>query len=76
MRYTEILEKANRLRGGEVVEIDSNFFVAMHHNSIEDGDACDQCTLDCLCKENVARVCVELCLVSGRDYYLKLASEL
>lgn len=64
-------DKVIRLMEGGYVECDGHQVRAIEAPS--DAISCDFCKMDCLCKDEIAEVCSELCVFSRRDYYLELA---
>ena len=73
MKEKELYEKAQLLKAGQVEEIAGDYFRACKVAEGWEGDACEACELDSLCKGDVALVCDELDKPFNNRYYLKLA---
>lgn len=64
-------EKAIRLIEGGVAEVDSLVVRAV---KVPEGyEPCFWCSMDCLCKGDIAKLCAELDLIDSNQYKLKLA---
>lgn len=70
LSYSEIHQKAIRLREGGVEEIDGLWFVA--RESFGAIHPCDMCELDSICHGNVREVCDELDSWGKHNYFLAL----
>lgn len=68
-------EMCQLLKAGQVVEIDGNFFRAIHLDEMEAATPCHYCTLDSVCSESIADVCYHLDVYPNYGWILKLASE-
>ena len=75
MNAKQIKKKCQLLKAGQVVEIDGNFFRAIRLSAIGWSSPCYVCTLDSICKGNVADVCANLDTFPDDGWLLKLASE-
>lgn len=73
MTQKELYEKAQLLKAGQIVEIAGDWFRACRVEESWEGQACDACALDSICRGDVAIVCCELDSVFNRRWYLKLA---
>ena len=73
MKQKELYEKVQLLKAGQVVEIAGDNFQAFRVAEGWEGQACDACELDSICKGDVALVCEEMDSISERRWYLKLA---
>ncbi len=72
MTQKEIYEKVQLLKAGQVVWIDGDTFKARRLPDDYELHACQACSLDCICKGNVALICSEL----DRPFYMKYILEL
>lgn len=75
MKVDELAEKVALLKDGQVVEIDGLWFKARRVRECNPQNACDYCDIDCLCKDNVAKVCTALDFMSKSVWYLELKSK-
>lgn len=75
MNAKAILKKCQLLKAGQVVEIDGNFFRAIHLGEIEASSPCYVCTLDSICTGNITDVCANLETFPDDRWILKLASD-
>lgn len=73
MKQKELYEKAQLLKAGQVVEIEGNFFRAIHTNIQEELSCCDHCDLDSICRDDVFNVCCEMETKESHGWLLKLA---
>lgn len=73
MKAKELSEKVALLKDGQVVEIANDWFRAFKVAEGWEGAACEACTLDSICKGDVAKVCSELDWPFYDRWYLKLA---
>lgn len=73
MKESDLHKKAVRLAEGGFVEIDNLVIRAIRISDYF--TPCDACEMDCLCKGDIADVCDELEALTGRKFYLDLASK-
>lgn len=73
MKQKELYEKVQLLKAGQIVEIDGDWFRACRVAEGSVGWACEACDLDCICKDDVEKVCCELDFPFYDRWYLKLA---
>lgn len=76
MKVKEFYEKVDQLRAGQVVEIDGNYFKAKSFKFCNVGDECLVCSLDSLCKGDVAAVCTELPTSKRPHWMLELVGRI
>lgn len=73
MKEKELYEKVQLLKAGQVVEVDGNFWIAKQRPKDSDLDLCYGCNADCLCKGDVAEICLAMDELGSYNWYLKLA---
>lgn len=73
MRKKELDEKVQLLKAGQIVEIAGDWFQACRVAESWEGRACEACTLDSICRGDVAEVCDALDRPFYSRWYLKLA---
>ena len=66
-------DKAIRLLEGGVVEINGNWFRLLQYETDVEVDACNECTLDSICRMEHVDVCAECESISKRNCCLRLA---
>ena len=67
-------DKAIRLLEGGIVEIDANWFRLRRFPDYYEGNPCEECELDSICRLEHTDVCGECEAISNRRCMLKLAS--
>lgn len=72
MNLKEFYRKVDLLRAGQVVEIDGNYFRAKSLQAPDDYNDCLECSLDSLCRGNVAEACAELASSKRPHWRLEL----
>lgn len=72
MSEKELNEKIALLKDGVTVEIDGLMFRALRMNDENPCWPCLYCNVDCLCRGDVAEVCIELDFLSKSVWYLNL----
>lgn len=75
MNTKELYEKVQLLKAGQIVEIEGNFWIAKQLPKDSDLEPCDECNADCLCKGDVAKICLTMDFLGSYNWYLKLACE-
>ena len=75
MNAHAIEKKCQLLKAGQIVEIDGDFFQAVHLGDLGLDSPCNQCTLDSICQGNVHDVCEHLDPLPWDRWILKLASK-
>jgi hypothetical protein len=68
-------DKAIRLLEGGIVEIDANWFRLKRFPDDYDGNPCEECTLDSICRLEHTDVCAECEAISNVRCCLQLAHE-
>lgn len=68
-----IHDKAIRLLEGGIVEIDSDWFYLKKLPDYYNDIACNECSLDSICKTDHATICGECDAISNRKCFLQLA---
>lgn len=74
MKLSELRQKVALLKDGQVVEIDGLYFQAKRIPEHWEDATCSYCDIDCLCRGDVARICIELDFLSKSVWYLVLKS--
>lgn len=74
MNAKELAQKVALLKDGQVVEIDGLLYSAKRINDYDPMWPCLYCNVDCLCRGNVAEVCIELDFMSKSVWFLYLES--
>lgn len=74
MKQRELIQKVALLKDGQIVKINDLYFSAKRVNEAFPPDPCEYCDIDCLCRGDVADVCIELNLHSKLVWYLQLKS--
>lgn len=72
MNSKELIEKVELLKAGQRVEIDGLIFTAKRLPLDCYDGPCLMCNVDCLCHDDVLKVCVELDFLSRTRWYLNL----
>lgn len=74
MNHEKLAKKVALLKDGQIVEIDGLYFSAKRINDEDPQTPCLYCNVDCMCRGDVADVCLELDFLSKSVWYLKLES--
>lgn len=78
-KQATVYQKAIRLIEGGHVEIDGLMVRAVKLHIINPEDfyciACEECEMDCLCKDLMAEVCHRIYCITNAEYYLELVSK-
>lgn len=76
MKQRELYKKVQLLKAGQVVQIADDFFQAVKVPKDSEWNACEWCSLDSICRGDVADVCNEMDWPYFDRWYLKLAHPL
>lgn len=76
MRLEKLYRTAQLLKSGLVVQLEGDTFRAIKFNGAEDDSPCYSCSLDSICKGDVAEVCNELDSHGADKWLLELAHPL
>ena len=75
MKKTTEHDKAIRLLEGGIVEIETNWFRVKRFPDDYDGNPCEECWLDSICRLEHTYVCAECEAISNQRCCLQLANE-
>lgn len=73
MRQKELIEKAQLLKAGQIVEINADYFQAVFLGNDFDDNPCMLCELDSACQGDVFDVCCEMESFAYHHWMLKFA---
>lgn len=73
MKKKELVEKAQLLKAGQIVEISGDYFRAVYFEGDYWGNPCMLCELDSICRGDVFDVCCEMETFAHHHWMLKLA---
>lgn len=73
MRKKELVEKAQLLKAGQIVEISGDYYRAVNLGNDYDDNPCMLCELDSICRGDVFDVCCEMESFVSHHWILKLA---
>lgn len=73
MKQKELYEKVKLLKAGQVVEINGDYFYAIHYEGDYWNNPCMLCDLDLICRDDVFDVCCEMETKVSHHWMLKLA---
>lgn len=76
MTEKQIYEKAQLLKAGQIVEIESDCFRAVHLNFDPPLGTCMECDLDSICRGDIFEVCCAMETLKSHNWILKLAHPL
>ena len=73
MRQKELIEKAQLLKAGQIVEISGDYFQAVFLGNDFENNTCMLCDLDSICRGDVFDVCCEMETMIDHHWMLRLA---
>lgn len=73
MKQKELDEKVQLLKAGQIVEINGDSWIAKRLPKDSELELCDCCETDCLCKGDVAEICLAMDDLGSYNWYLTLA---
>lgn len=74
MNARTLAKKVKLLKAGQIVEINGLLFRAKKVNANDWRFPCDYCNVDCICKGDITKICIELDFLSKYDWYLNIES--